>query len=124
MLSVKSLLVFLGLVSGAVSSPGASGLFPKMPPTPNAWAIDCHKDTQDARLTVWALQGLINQRSAEVYIADQGRYWEQLRNSGKSFTTLSPLDGTNGGLRCLFQKYQGHVKKMFVFDSGKVWTWH
>src|SRR4051812_28063942 len=106
---MKSLVVFLGCVFWSLSAPGASGLFPKMPPATNVWAIDCHHDTQDARLTDWALQGLINQRSAEVYIADQGRYWEQLKNSGKSFTTLTPLDGTNGGLRCLFQKYQGRV---------------
>src|SRR3954471_3327797 len=106
---VKPFLVLLGLFLCPLKVPGASGMFPKMPAATNVYAIDCHKDNQDAKMTSWALQGLVNQVSAEVYSAHQGHYREQLKNCGKPFKMLDPLDGTNGGLRSLFQKYQGQV---------------
>jgi len=74
-------------------------------------------------MTAWALQGMVNQSSAEVYIADQEHHWEQLKSGGKPFEQLHELSGANAGLRALFQKYQGRVKKMFIYDPEKDWTW-
>ena len=101
----------------------ASGLFPKMPAATNVYAADCHKDSREAKMTAWALQGLINQSSAEVYLENQGHYREQLKNCGKTVVTLEAPGGKNAGLRSLFQKYQAQVKKMIVYDPDKEWTW-
>ncbi|MGH7953831.1 MAG: GxGYxYP domain-containing protein, partial [Limisphaerales bacterium] len=102
----------------------ASGLFPKMPPVAKVYVVNCLKDSRSAKRTAWALQGLINQSYAEVYVLSSGEHKEQLKFSGKSFEMLAPLDGKDAGLRTLFQKYQGHVKKMFVYDPKKDWTWY
>lgn len=99
-------------------------MFPKMPAATNVFLVDCHKDSKNAEMTAWALQGLINQSSAEVYIANQGQHLEQLKDSGKPFEKLRKLSGDNAGLRTLFQKYQTRVNKMFVYDPDKDWTWY
>ena len=119
-------LVFLfgGIAFGIQPCMAASGMFSKMPAATNVFLIDGHKDSKNARMTAWALQGLVNQSSAEVYIANQGQHLEQLKDSGKPFEKLQELSGTNAGLRTLFQKYQGRVKKMFVYDPDKDWTWY
>jgi hypothetical protein len=116
--------IFLGFTLSVQSASAASGMFPKMPATTNVYVVDCHKDSRDARMTAWALQGMVNQSSAEVYIADQEHHWEQLKNSGKPFERLHELSGANAGLRSLFQKYQGRVKKMYIYDPEKDWTWY
>ena len=95
-----------------------------MPAATNVYVVDCHLDSRDAHMIAWALQGMINQSSAEIYIADQGQHWEQLKNSGKPFETLTTLVGENAGLRTLFKKYNGRIKKMFLYDPDKDWTWY
>lgn len=75
-------------------------------------------------MTAWALQGLVNQSSAEVYVIASGEHREQLKFSKKPYEMLAPLTGDNAGLRALFQKYEARVKKMFVYDPEKDWTWY
>ncbi len=101
----------------------AGGMFPKMPLATNVYVFNCHGDSRNARNTAWALQGLVNQSGAEVYVADNAHPREQLDYCGKSYELIETLDGENAGLRNLFQKYQVRVKKMFVYDPEKEWTW-
>ena len=98
-------------------------MFPKMPTARKAYVVDCQNDSKDSEATAWALQGLINKSSAEVYIINHPWAWEPLKNCGKPSDQLQSLTGTNLGLRNLFQKYQGRVKKMFVYDPDQDWTW-
>src|SRR5271170_7063207 len=113
---VLSFIVLCGIIFVAQSSYAASGMFPKMPAATNVFIINTRNDSKNAQMTAWALQGLVNQSSAEVYISNQSQQLEQLKGSGKPFEKLQELSGTNAGLRTLFQKYQGRVKKMFVYD--------
>lgn len=99
-------------------------MFPKMPAATNAYVVNIHQDSGDAWMTAWALQGLINQKSAEVYIINNPWDGDPLKDCGKPYIELPRLTGTNAGLRTLFQKYQGHVKKMFIYDPDKDWTWY
>jgi hypothetical protein len=103
---------------------GAHGLFPKMPPAPKAYVVEIAKDSRNAKMSAWALQGMINQQGAEVYLINNPWDWEPLEYCGKPFEKLPKLSGTNAGLRTLFQKYHGRVKKMFVYDHEKDWTWY
>ncbi len=75
-------------------------------------------------MTAWALQGLINQQSAEVYLVYRPFDFQQFEESKRSSEKLNALPGTSGGLKTLFQKYQGRVKKIFVYDPDKDWTWY
>ena len=95
-----------------------------MPAAPKIYVVDCHQDSEDARMTAWALQGLVNQSLAEVYLIEKERprHLEQLKDCGKPFEMLEPLTGNNAGLRTLFKKYQGRVKKMILYDPKKDWT--
>jgi hypothetical protein len=99
-------------------------MFPKMPAATNAYVVTISKDSENAKMTAWALQGMINQQSAEVYLINNPWDWEPLKNCGKPFEQMQELSGANAGLRTLFQKYQGRVKKMFVYDPDKDWTWY
>ncbi|HEV2328156.1 MAG TPA: hypothetical protein VGY56_05125, partial [Verrucomicrobiae bacterium] len=101
----------------------AGGLFPKMPWATNVYVADCFRNSEDSKLAAYALQGLINQTSAEVFVLDGPFDMQQLKFSGKPFEKLDTFQGDDSGLLNLFQKYQGQVKKMFVYDSAKDWTW-
>jgi len=115
--------VTLALVLIGRAAFAASGMFPKMPAVTNVYVVSCLKSSGAARMTAYALQGLINQTSAEVYVISSGEHQEQLKFSKKPFEKLTPLTGDNAGLRTLFQKYQERVKKMFVYDPKENWTW-
>lgn len=103
-------------------------LFPKMPPATNVYVVNCLKDSITAKGTAFALQGLVNQRSAEVYVIANGEGRRSLKRAGalsnRPIEILTQLQGENAGLRILFQKYQEHVKKMFLYDPKKDWTWY
>lgn len=101
-----------------------SGLFPKMPAAPIAYVVSPRGDDKDARMTCLALQGLINQRSAEVYVLTNPWHMDQLKASGHPFEVLERMPGENGALRALFRKYRGSIKKMVVYDPEKDWTWY
>jgi len=111
-------------MAGVRSTLAASGMFPKMPAATNAYIVDIHEDEMNARMTAWALQGVINQKSAEVYLINNPWDWEPLKECGKPYEELPGLRGADAGLRTLFQKYQAQVNKMFIYDPDKDWTWY
>jgi hypothetical protein len=115
---------FLGIILSIQSVLAASGLFPKMPAATNVYVVDCRNDSADARTTAWALQGVVNQSLAEVYVIEKEkeRHMEQLKDCGRPFKMLEPLAGNNAGLRTLFKKYQGRVKRMIIYDPNRDWT--
>jgi hypothetical protein len=118
------LLLCFALVLSTMPAWGASGMFPKMPSATNVEVINLRKDTKNARMTAWALQGLINQSSAEVYTLYRPFDLEQLKETGMPYEMLPRLHGANGGLRSFFEKYQSRVKKLIVYDPGENWTWY
>jgi hypothetical protein len=121
---LRVLLIFFVIVA----CPGtygfaASGMFPKMPPATNAFVVNINKDSSDAWMTARVLQGLVNQKSAEVYLINNPWDWDPLKDCGKPYQELPMFTGADAGLRTLFQKYQNRVKKMFLYDPDKDWTW-
>jgi hypothetical protein len=110
-------------VAAAPTSP-ASGLFPRIPPATNVCVVEIAGDSRNAKMTARALQGMINQQGAEVYLINNPWDREPLESCGRPRDKLPKLPGTNGGLRTLFQKYQARVKKMFIYDPEKDWTWY
>jgi hypothetical protein len=123
-LGVLFLAVFAGLTR-PVSA--ASGLFVKTPPAPHAFVLNVAGDSSDSRATAFALQGLVNRSSAEVYINSRSTDQEQLDFSRKPYTVLSTGRESDRSLRgaiTLFEKYHRYVKKLFVYDIGKDWTFN
>ena len=122
---MKSVIILcLALVFTVRPALAASGLFPKMPAAPKVYVFDCRKDNPEARTSAWALQGLLNQTSAEVYVIEKEkeRHLEQLKDCGRPFELVEPLAGNNSGLRTLFKKYQARVNRMIVYDPNQDWT--
>jgi len=112
------------LMCGMTPVYAAEGLFPKTPPAEQVFIVNFGDDGPEAKRAAYALQGMVNQASAEVYIPSRPADMEQLKWGGKAFTTLAPLAGHDSGLRTLFKKYQGQVRKLCLYDPRKDWTFY
>ncbi len=120
------ILPFLVLLSLPASA--ASGLFLKTPPAAEAFLLKFSGDTLDSRATAYALQGLVNSTTAEVFIDERGNDRAQIDFSGKPYTVLNTtlVGGSTSlrGVRTLFNKYHPSVQKMFLYDPAKDWTFY
>lgn len=100
--------------------------FPKMAPADMLYVYDIRQDSAEAKLSALALQGLINQDQAQIYVwtreADLDRSW--LYASGKSYQFVPLLSGDNPGLRSLYRDYGSLVNKLIVWDGDKDWTFN
>jgi len=102
-------ILFLGIVLSIQTASAASGLFAKMPAATNAYVVNIQGDQEHSWDTAWVLEGLINQRTAEVYVMHNPWDREQLQASGKQYEELPRLTGADEGLMSLFQKYPGRA---------------
>jgi hypothetical protein len=93
-----------------------------MPSSTNAYVLSFSSDSDEAKRTIYCLQGLVNQTKAEVFVPTRPYDMEHLTNSRKPFVRLSQVGGANSGLRTLFQRYSGRVQKMYLYDPAKDWT--
>ena len=120
---ILSFLVLLSLPAFA-----ASGLFLKTPPAAEAFLLKFSGDTTDSRATSYALQGLVNSVSAEVFIDQRTNDRAQIDFSGKPYTVLNTalVGGSTSlrGVRTLFNNYHPSVQKMFLYDPAKDWTFY
>jgi len=103
---------------------GAGGLFQKMKPGTHAYVADGRQDGLDARLSLQALQGLINQEVAEVYVLNDQHHREQLDLAGRAIEALPTTSGKHPGLRALFGRFKQRVQKLNVYDPEKDWTFY
>ena len=115
-------ILLLGMFLDGQPAFAASGMFPKMPAAAKVYVFTISNDSGDAKVTARALQGMLNQQSAEVYLITNPRDWEQLKSSGKPFEVVEPLTGPDPGLRTLFKKYQSRVKKVIVYENVPDWS--
>jgi hypothetical protein len=96
-----------------------ASLFPKMPwsSSGTVYVADVRGDGAHARLTAWALEGLINQTAAESYIVSGPHDMEQLQASGKTIVRLNTDAGENPGLGGLFNQFSDRVKMIWEYDT-------
>ena len=101
-------------------------MFPKAPAGISARVVvaDIQSDDVDAQMTARALEGLVNQSSAEIYLLNRPNDIEQLIQSGRTFIRLPQLPGTNGGLRSLFKNFGPRVQKLMIYDREEDWSWN
>ncbi|MFC5402145.1 OmpL47-type beta-barrel domain-containing protein [Cohnella soli] len=119
-LAVLSTTLQVGNVSAA------SGEFPKMASADTVYVYDVRNDSAEAKLAALALQGLINQSSARIYVltrdADLDQLW--LNESGKSYATVPLVTGSNPGFRTMYRDYQDSVNNLIVWDGSQEWTFN
>ncbi len=99
-------------------------MFPKMKPSSIVKVFDIRKDEEEQKVVAIALQGLINQSSARVYIIVRDTDYNQLLISGKKFVFPKILKGKNPGLRTMFSCFKAEIKKFIIWDAKKDWTWN
>ena len=102
----------------------ASGLFPKMKPAPESVLVDARRDDLNARLSLQAFQGLINQSAAEVYVLTANHHEEQLALGGRPHEKLALPEGRWPGLRALLARYPNRIKRLCVYDPEQDWTFY
>jgi autotransporter-associated beta strand protein len=121
-------MIVLFLVGLSLPASAASGLFLKTPPAAEAFLLRFSGDTTDSRATSYALQGLVNSVSAEVFIDQRTNDRAQIDSSGKPYTVLNTAQvggsASLRGVRTLFDKYHPSVQKMFLYDPAKDWTFY
>jgi hypothetical protein len=86
-------ILLLGIFLDVPLALAVNGIFPKMPAATKVFAVTISKDSGDAKVTARALQGTINQQSAEVHLITNPWDGEQLKSSGQPFAVLEPLTG-------------------------------
>ena len=117
-------IILLFVVGLHLSASAASGVFLKTPAATNTYVLNWSGDTSDSQATAYALQGLVNSASAEVYINSRPDDMNHLNDCGKPYTVLSQVGGTYSGLLTLFQKYQTNVQTMFIYNPTNDWTFY
>lgn len=113
------------VVSGLPKAQAAGGLYPKLPAAGTLYVYDLRNDSPEAKLSALALQGVINQGSAKIYVLTRDNIdigW--LNTTGKSYQNVTPLSGTNPGLRTLYRDYKNTVSKLIVWDGNSDWTFN
>lgn len=103
----------------------AGGLYPKLASAGTLYVYDLRGDAPEAKLSALALQGLINQGTAKIYVLTRGNTdTDWLNASGKSYVNVTLLGGTNPGLRTLYRDYRTSVSKLIEWDGAKDWTFN
>ncbi len=99
-------------------------LYPKMEQADTLYVYDIRNDTAEAKLSALALQGLINQGTAKIYVIareDVDVAW--LDTAGKSYVKVPLLSGDNAGLRTLYRDYRNSISKFILWDGDSDWTY-
>jgi hypothetical protein len=110
----------------AESALATGSTFPKMETADTLYVYDIRNDSAEAKLAALTLQGLINQSSAEVYVLTREKNLDQmwLDESGKSYTPVTLVTGSNPGLRTMYRDYQTLIDKLIVWEGSKDWTFN
>ncbi|OUS75935.1 hypothetical protein B1748_14050 [Paenibacillus sp. MY03] len=131
-ISVALGLLCIVILAGAIvalqirNKQSASSTFPKMESADTLHVYDIRNDSAEAKLAALTLQGLINQSSAEVYVLTREKNLDQLwlDQSGKSYSPVSLVTGSNPGLRTMYRDYQSLIDKFIVWEGSKDWTFN
>ncbi len=102
-----------------------SGQFFKCKMSSEIWVADCRKDSALSKMVATAVQGVINQDSAEVYLFLGDHHIRQLNDTERKYTVLNkdPKTG-NAGLQSLLDKYLHRFSHIYIWDTKKDWTWN
>lgn len=109
----------------AGSLPPQSGQFFKCRMSSEIRVVDCRTDSAVSRMTATALQGIINQDSAEVYLFLGDHHVRQLDETKRKYTVLNKATGSgDGGLQALLDNYLHRFSRIYIWDVQKDWTWN
>lgn len=91
--------------------------------------IDVRRDDSYGKITAAVVQGLLNQKNAEVYLVYEDHHQTQFEDVyGKQGESWKLLRGKYSkekyaGLMTLVEKYKSRFQKLVLWDPDKEWTW-
>lgn len=102
-----------------------SGQFFKCKMSSEIWVADCRKDSALSKMIATAVQGIINQDSAEVYLFLGDHHVRQLDDTQRKYTILNTSANLGcAGLQSLLDKYVYKFTHIYIWDTHKDWTWN
>ena len=102
-----------------------SGQFFKCKMSSEIWVADCRKDSALAKMIATAVQGVVNQDSAELYLVLNDHHFQQLEDTGREYIVLNKdIQSHETGLQSLLNKYLPRFSRIYVWDTQKDWTWN
>lgn len=100
------------------------GLFFKNNQVETVTVFDVQADLSISKIVSCAVQGILNQKDARVYLYVEGHHVPQLAETGRKFVVENRLESKNyGGLGSIINKYKAEFDKLVVWDESKEWTW-
>ncbi len=126
LLRIKLLIVgiIMTMFQGGQTATAAGGAFPKMQTTASVDLFDITGDSAEAKLSAVALQGLLNQSLARIFVKLNGNDLSWLQSSGKSYNAVPLRSGPDAGLRTLYANNINSVAKLIVYDTSRDWTFN
>lgn len=123
---IALVLLLTSMFSSSLKVFAASGVYPKLESADTLYVYDLRNDSAEAKLTAIALQGLINQGSAKIYLLlrDGNIDADWLKTAGKNHVDVPLISGDNPGLRALYRDYQNSVSSFIEWDGNNDWTFN
>lgn len=105
--------------------PPESGQFFKTRMSSEIFVGDCRQDSALCKMISTALQGVVNQDSAEVYLFLGNHHVDQLDDTGRPYTVLPHSAGVGAsGLFSLIDNYSDRFLHIYIWTPEEDWTWN
>ena len=105
--------------------PPESGQFFKTRMSSEIFVGDCRQDSALCKMISTALQGVVNQDSAEVYLFLGNHHVDQLDDTGRPYTVLPHSAGVGAsGLFSLIDNYSDRFSHIYIWTPEEDWTWN
>lgn len=102
-----------------------SGQFFKTKMSSEIRVADCRKDSALPKMIATAVQGVINQDSAEVYLFIGDHHIRQLEDTERKYTVLNEnVKSGSAGLQSLLDKYLCRFSHIYIWNPEEDWTWN
>lgn len=102
-----------------------SGQFFKSKMSAEIRVADCRRDSALSKMIATAIQGIVNQDSAEVYLFLGDHHIRQLNDTKRTYTILNEeLKSGNSGLLSLLDRYESRFSHIYIWNPEEDWTWN
>lgn len=110
---------------GKVLSP-QSGQFFKTKMSSEIKVADCRNDSALCKMVATAMQGVVNQDSAQVYLFLGDHHKTQLDDTGRKYEVL-PVEGKSkgaSGFMSIVDNFGDRFRHIYIWDPAEEWSWN
>ncbi len=110
---------------GKVLSP-QSGQFFKTKMSSEIKVADCRNDSALCKMVATAMQGVVNQDSAQVYLFLGDHHKTQLDDTGRKYEVM-PVEGKSkgaSGFMSIVDNFGDRFRHIYIWDPGEEWSWN